>query len=144
MITLRVKAKTLLTEDKLKKLLPDLVSYIAHKIFDGIGASINSSREPLLGRPYEPLKRETLAARVRRNINGFQPLIASGEMLRSARLVVKNDSALITMDEKAIYHQFGTSRGIPARKFIPERDGEIVLPKTWEKDIDNFLERYFD
>lgn len=112
------------------------------RVVEGIRESIINSQTPY-GNAFAPLATETLRQRRRRNISGIAPLLATGEMVRSVHSEEVGGKTAIKMDGKVLFHQFGTSRGIPARPTIPWDGGaEIDLPEEWVQDIERAFAQY--
>lgn len=64
---------------------------------------------------WPPLKTATIAAKA----NGDTPLLETGEMRDSIGLVVEGHGAHVgSNDDKAVWQELGTSRGIPPRSFL--------------------------
>lgn len=64
---------------------------------------------------WAPLKPETIA----RKVNGDTPLLETGEMRDSIEHMVQGNSAYVgSNNEKALWQENGTSRGIPPRSFL--------------------------
>jgi phage gpG-like protein len=66
---------------------------------------------------WAPLKPATVA----RKSNGDTPLLETGEMRESIEHVVQGKSAHVgSNNDKAVWQELGTSRGIPPRSFLGE------------------------
>ena len=64
---------------------------------------------------WPPLKPETVA----RKANGDTPLLETGEMRESIERTVQDKSAFVgSNNDKAVWQELGTSRGIPPRSFL--------------------------
>lgn len=64
---------------------------------------------------WPPLQPETVA----RKANGDTPLLETGEMRDSIDHTVEGKSGYVgSNDDKALWHELGTSRGIPPRPFL--------------------------
>ncbi len=78
---------------------------------------------------WAPLKADTIAQKA----NGDTPLFETGEMRDSIGTVVLDHEAHVgSNDDKAVWQELGTSRGIPARSFL---GGAAVRKSEEVKDI---------
>ena len=106
----------LTSRPKLSGVLTDWLQRVA----GSLGVGFQQSKDPS-GAVWRPLKRK----RPKGHNQGTRPLIDTGAMQASIISTgaghlqeVTDDSAMMgTADEKAAFHQFGTSR-IPARPFV--------------------------
>lgn len=114
-----------------------LRTYVRGQILEGF----LTSTDPY-GRPWRPLQKDTIEARRKRNIGGIFPLIATGETMSSLKVEKEGDSLKVYIGGKAAYHQWGTSRGIPARKILPLKGDEVVIPTKWRKDMEQFVSTF--
>ncbi|KAA0686006.1 hypothetical protein DTW90_34535 [Neorhizobium sp. P12A] len=75
---------------------------------------------------WAPLKPETIAQKA----NGDTPLLETGEMRDSIGTVIQEHEAYVgSDDDKAVWQELGTSRGIPPRSFLggaaARKSGEV-------------------
>ncbi|NTF67975.1 hypothetical protein [Rhizobium rhizogenes] len=64
---------------------------------------------------WAPLKAETIAQKA----NGDTPLLETGEMRDSiGTIIAENEAHVGSNDDKAVWQELGTSRGIPPRSFL--------------------------
>lgn len=118
--------------EEVKKLPAIVADYIEHEVRSNWLDGVDPDKVP-----WAPLARSTIEARRKRNIAGVSPLIATGDMLNSLTVVRGEDSASITIDSPALYHQKGTKR-MTQRELVPEAEGR-KLPDRWEKDITELM-----
>ena len=85
---------------------------------DEAGAIIQTEAKDVIGTyryGWPPLKPETVA----RKANGDTPLLETGEMRESIERTVEGQSAFVgSNNDKAVWQELGTSRGIPPRSFL--------------------------
>lgn len=133
-------------EDVLRKseaLTAYMQEVASKRVADGIRQSIIDSTSPY-GDSFAPLATETIRQRRRRNIAGVTPLIATAEMIRSIRTERQGQITQVKMDGKILYHQFGTSRGVPQRQTIPwDGSSDLDLPEEWSADIEKAFQQFF-
>lgn len=85
-----------------------------------------SGRAPS-GAPWAPTKR------------GNSPLVDTGALAASPDFTADADGFTLRItDPKAVYHQRGTSRGIPARPMLPEGN----LPPEWAERVRAIFARH--
>jgi phage gpG-like protein len=78
---------------------------------------------------WAPLKPATIAQKA----NGDTPLLETGELRDSIshRLINDHEAEVGSNEDKAVWHELGTSRGIPPRSFLAQaamhKTAEIVL-----------------
>lgn len=121
-----------------------LLDLIGEYALNQIGSGWDSGRDPM-GIPWAPLKPSTLEGRRRRNIQGIKPLIATGKMRSSLRLVRDGNSVRLLIDKPGGYHQTGT-KNMVARPLFPgggSLDGFATMPPSWERDIEGFIRMTF-
>lgn len=97
------------------------------------------------GNRWTPLKASTLLQRRRKGIQGSSPLFATSELFDSIKGQASANGASVfvgTENRPAGVHQEGsTSAGrgrnttIPARPFLPIKDGEADVPESWLVEI---------
>jgi hypothetical protein len=72
---------------------------------------------------------------------GNPPLVRTGAMAGSVEHVVTgNGFQIIITDPKSVFHQRGTSRGIPARPMLPEGS----LPPAYAAEIERVWREHFN
>lgn len=107
------------------------------------------------GDPWAPLKPSTIARRRKRS---GVPLRDTGRLMNSIGHRAGSDFVEIgTNVEYAATHQFGARKGrygktrrgapipwgdVPARPFLPIRDGAADLPQPWREEIVEILSRH--
>ncbi len=69
-----------------------------------------------------------------------QPLRKTGALQGSAKLIYSDETmfSVAVVDWKAPFHQFGTKRGIPQRKMVPDVD----LPAFWAASFAEVYEEF--
>lgn len=91
---------------------------IDHACLEEAGQIIEAEAKRVIGTydyGWPPLKPET----IERKTTGDSPLLETGEMRDSIHHMVQGDKVFIGSDnEKAAFHEYGTSRGIPPRPFL--------------------------
>jgi len=94
------------------------------------------------GRRWAPLAPATVAEKAAAGFGARGILVRTGEMRNAStaprRMIAARSLTLVIEDEKAPYHQGGTSR-MPARPIIPE-----PLPASAEDDVERAAEDYID
>lgn len=141
MFTIQIQMKENLSLEKIQRMMPDLARYLAERLTKGARDAIDQSQNPY-GDPFRPLTVQTIAQRRRRGIGGSKPLLATGLLKASIRWDRTADGAEVHVDQRAIYHQFGT-RYIPKRQIFPSEGNDLSLPPAWQDDVGNFLQDYF-
>lgn len=79
----------------------------------------------------------------RATVAGNQPLIGpSRELSTSVGMVVTSEGFIIVVsDWKAVFHQGGTKRGIPARPMLPTR---TTMPPKWRVGMTVSIKLYLE
>lgn len=116
---------------------------------DAIGAEITENvrlgftvSEDPWGARWAPLKRRQ-----------GQPLRDTGKLMNSINHRAQADSVVIgpaDKAEKALLHQFGSRKasgrgsGVPARPYMPIRNGQVDLPEDWSRSIIDILTAHLE
>jgi phage virion morphogenesis protein len=103
------------------------------------------------GAPWQPLSETTIA---RRRGGSAVPLRDTGVLLNSIQYQVSGNAVTVgTADNagKARMHQFGgISKGafrgarIPARPYLPIRNGAVDLPPAWSEQVLDILRQHME
>ena len=100
-----------------------------HDALDGACKIVETEAKRVIGTydyGWPPLKPETIARKAR----GDTPLLETGDMRDSIEHTVQDKSGFVgSNDDKAVWQELGTSRGIPPRSFLggaAMRKGEEV------------------
>jgi len=92
------------------------------------------------GRPWKPLSPETIEKKRSSRI-----LEDTGRLRQSFawRLLGRDAVVVGTNVEYALFHQYGTRRGLPKRPMLPLDEHGVHLPGEWMKEIERILERHY-
>jgi len=157
-------ASVTVDDGELRKLLNRLQRKLGDMspIMDEIGATVadnvrlgfNDGRDPW-GHSWAPLSPVTI---YRRRKKSSRPLRDTGRLMNSITHKAGRDYAVVgTNVEYAGTHQFGVRKGqfgktrrgapipwgrIPARPFLPLRDGVAAIPREWSDEIIGILNRH--
>lgn len=143
--------------------LTPAMNAIGHELTENIRLGFKSATSPY-GQRWQPLAQSTILGRLGKNksnflksgkisargqreaMAGFVPLSDTGQLRNS--ISHQADATGVTVGTNLIYaatHQFGRMgpRGrIPARPFMPIRNGQADLPPAWQADIINLIARH--
>jgi phage gpG-like protein len=118
-------------------------------VFNKIGVLLVGEAQQTLGRGLDPwgnpLKR--LKATRGRRVGGI-PLNDTRTHIysRISKLATADSLKIGLLDDSTSgvgrFHQFGTSR-IPARPFLPIRNGQVDLPTSWSETIIDSVREHF-
>ena len=126
--------------ESLLKKVNQLADSVASLLYKKIGDNWDAGRDPW-GAPWTPLAASTIEARRRRNVQGIMPLIDTGKMRSSLKIVKSADGVSLQVEFPAEIHQRGGRS--PQRKIFPiTAQGEPDLPDSWEKDIEEVTETW--
>lgn len=126
-------------QDKIPEFRKWIADYFKEKILDGF----KYGSDPW-GVPWAPLAKSTLERRRQRGNLDSSPLVDTGEMRRSLLVEDVAGTATLSMDGPAMVHQFGSSsKHIPKRPIFPidPTSEQLIIPDSWSRDIDNYLDR---
>lgn len=100
------------------------------------------------GTPWAPLKPATLKRRRDEGRDGVSILRDLGLLLGSLSYQATAQGVDVRIgaeDRPAAVHQFGSSRGVPARPFLPIRpDGRLDLPPDWYAEVMDTLAAHLE
>ena len=119
--------------DEFNKNIDDSWSKTAKYIDNRINQHFVSSRSPS-GDSWAPLALSTLINRRRLGVFHIKPLVVTGKMKNSLKVLKTKDQIKLTMDSPAIYHQYGT-KNMPRRQIFPDLSNEA----DWALDISRFF-----
>lgn len=117
--------------------LRPVMDMIGAEIVENIRLGFIDSKSPW-GASWKPLKKRQ-----------GQPLRDTGKLMNSITHRANADSVVIgTADKagKALLHQFGSTKakgrgsGVPARPYLPIRNGQADLPEDWTRSILDIIE----
>jgi phage virion morphogenesis protein len=113
---------------------------VGEALVSAIQGGLSDSHDPW-GNAFAPLK-ATHGRRV-----GGQPLMDTRQHIYER--ITQNSSSnsvevgMFENEQIGITHQYGSQkRGIPARAFLPIRNGEADLPAAWEAEIVEIFSRH--
>lgn len=127
---------------KIDEVVSTLWEKTAIYIEDRIQKQFQASKDPA-DLPWQRLKLKTLLNRRRLGVFHTKPLIVTGKMLRSFRVVRTKDEIRARIDAPATYHQQEykkSKRGLPQRKIFPNQANAAL----WSRDITDFLTKQFN
>ena len=115
---------------------------IGSTLVDNIKLGFRDGSDPW-GRAWEPLKHRD-----------GQPLLDTGELRNSITFRAGKDRVEVGSNDvsgKVLMHQFGgVSKGrfrgatIPARPFLPIRDGSVDMPREWSDEIMDIVREHLE
>lgn len=114
---------------------------IGAELVENIRLGFTASEDPW-GGPWKTLKKRQ-----------GQPLRDTGKLMNSITHRAQADSVVIgTADTagKALLHQFGSGKasgrgsGVPARPYLPIRNGQADIPEDWERSIIDILTEHLE
>ena len=130
MLRIRIKdrgARALLSSSTVRKIVRKALPEAANITIDNIIEGVNKQTD-IKGNPFKPLKPRTI-----RRKGSSKALIDTGSMLSSTTWRWTGEDRVVVyfsapfQQQKAMWHQFGTRRGIPPREFFGVRKDNPLL-----------------